>query len=84
MWNVYIVKCEDGSFYTGITTDIRRRFKEHKTGKGGHYTKSHKITKLLYTEKYTNQKDALRREFQIKGWRKDKKIKLIKFGKPNI
>ena len=40
MYFVYLIKCKDGTIYTGITTDVKRRFVEHKEGKGGHYTRS--------------------------------------------
>ncbi len=77
MWFVYILECEDGSFYTGITDHIQRRFSEHRNGKGGHYTSSHEPRKLLYSEKHNTKSGALKRERQIKGWRKEKKLKLI-------
>ena len=51
MYYVYLLQCGDGTIYTGITTDVLRRFKEHKNGKGGHYTSSKKAVKILCTEK---------------------------------
>ena len=51
MYFVYLIKCKDGTIYTGITTDVKRRFVEHKEGKGGHYTRSRGVAKLLYMEK---------------------------------
>jgi len=50
MYYVYLIQCKDGSFYTGITANIERRFKEHQNKSGGWYTKLHKAIKLLYTE----------------------------------
>jgi putative endonuclease len=82
MWYVYIVQCEDSSFYTGTTDDPERRFKEHSTKRGGRYTKLHRGVELLYTEAFPTKREALDRERQIKGWRREKKINLIKFGKP--
>jgi putative endonuclease len=84
MYYVYLIQCEDGSFYTGITANVERRFKEHQTKSGGWYTKLHKVIKLLYTEQYPTKHEALKREKQIKGWRREKKLNLIKFGKPVI
>jgi len=84
MWYVYIIECNDGKFYTGVTCNIDRRYLEHKYGKGGKFTKDRKIIKLLYSEQYLNQKDALKRERQIKGWRHEKKENLIKYGKPYL
>ena len=75
---VYLLKCKDNSIYTGITTDFKRRFNEHKNKKGGHYTSSHEVLKILYVEKYPTRSDALKREAEIKSWRREKKIKLSK------
>lgn len=82
MYYVYLIQCNDGSFYTGITSNLERRFKEHKTKSGGWHTKLHKPIKLLYSERYKIKREALSREKQIKGWRREKKMNLIKFGKP--
>lgn len=78
MYYVYIIKCEDDSLYTGITNDIKRRFSEHKSKIGGHYTASHKVEKVIYTEKFETKSAALKREIQIKGWRQEKKLNLIR------
>lgn len=77
MYHVYLIECEDGTLYAGVTTDIQRRFKEHRLGKGGAYTRSKKVKKVLYTEKYKNRSNALKREAEIKNWRRDKKLSLI-------
>ena len=77
MYYVYLIECEDGTIYTGITTDIQRRFKEHSLGKGGAYTRSKKVKKVLYTEEYKDRSSALKRETEIKGWRREKKLGLI-------
>jgi len=77
MYFVYLVECENGSVYTGITTDVGRRFEEHKSGKGGHYTKSKKVVRILYTEKFQTRGEALKREAQIKKWSRNKKLGLI-------
>ena len=78
MWYVYIIECKDGSLYTGITDNLERRFQEHKTGKGGKFTQAFKVNKLLYSESYGSKNAALKREFQIKGWTRKKKLVLIK------
>ncbi|KKQ74105.1 MAG: hypothetical protein US95_C0034G0007 [Candidatus Woesebacteria bacterium GW2011_GWB1_38_5] len=77
MWFVYILLCSDKSFYTGISNDPKRRFIEHKNGTGGAYTRSHKPVKIIYLEKLPNRSAALKREFQIKSWRKYKKIQML-------
>lgn len=69
--------------YTGITTDLKRRFEEHKNGKGGAYTGAHPPQKLVYSEKKKDRSSALKREAEIKSWSKSKKgalVKLKKFG----
>ena len=78
MYYVYILASQrNGTLYTGITTDIQRRFKEHSLGKGGAYTRSKKVKKVLYTEEYKDRSSALKRETEIKGWRREKKLGLI-------
>ena len=77
---VYILECANGNLYTGITTDVTRRFSEHKDGKGGAYTTSHGAKKILYTEKHKNRSAALKRELQIKSLSREKKFDLIKMG----
>ena len=77
MYFVYMAKCEDGSIYTGITTDLKRRLKEHQSGMGGNYTRARKVTKILYTEKFPNRSLASKREAEIKSWPRKKKLALI-------
>lgn len=78
MWFVYILQCEDGSFYTGISNSPEKRFLEHKSGKGGRYTRSHKVQKMIYLEKIQSHSQALKREYQIKSWKKIKKIRELR------
>jgi len=78
MYFVYIIKCKDGTMYTGITTDAKRRFLEHKKGRGGHYTSSRGVSKLLYTEKAKNRSFASKREAQIKRLSREEKLNFIK------
>lgn len=77
MWYVYILLCVDGSFYTGITTNLEQRFSDHKNGKGGKFTKTHKVKSLVYSEEVPDKSTALKRELEIKGWSKEKKIKIL-------
>lgn len=76
-WMVYILECEDGSLYTGITTDMNRRIQEHKSGKGGNYTRSHKPLRLVYTESCRDRSDASKREYEIKALSRKKKLEMI-------
>ena len=75
---VYLIKCKDGSLYTGITTDVQRRFREHKKGTGGHYTKAKGVVRVVYTEKHPDRSSASKREAEIKRWPRKKKMDLIK------
>ena len=77
MYFVYILECEDNTLYTGITTDVERRFKEHSEGKGGAYTRTKKVKKILYTEEYKDRSSALKREHEIKNWSRREKMALI-------
>ena len=81
-WFVYIIKCSDGSLYTGITTDLEKREKRHNQGKGSNYTRARRPVVLLYSEQSASRAVASRREFQIKGWCRKKKLNLIKYGHP--
>jgi len=75
---VYILKCADGSLYTGITTDLKRRFAEHKDKKGGGYTSAHGAKRIVYSEKHPTRSSALKREAEIKSWSRENKLKLIR------
>ena len=77
MYFVYILECSDKFLYTGITTDVRRRFEEHKNKTGAHYTKAGKVLRVVYTEKHKDRSAALKREAEIKSWTKKSKLKLI-------
>jgi putative endonuclease len=77
MWYVYILRCNDGSFYTGSTTDIHRRLKEHSSGKGGDYTRTHRPVELVHKETFQDRSSAQKREAQIKKWTRNKKLALI-------
>ena len=76
---VYILECSDKSLYVGCTNDLQKRVKQHNESKwGAHYTKIRRPVKLLYSEQFDNLKIARKRESEIKGWRREKKLALIK------
>lgn len=75
---VYILLCKDKTLYTGITTDVNRRFIEHKNGKGGSYTRSHGALKIVYQERKKNRSTASKRESQIKKLSRRQKQDLIR------
>jgi len=77
MYFVYILLCQGGSLYTGIAKDPEKRFREHKAGKGGAYTRSHKPLRIVYTERKRTKSAALKREAEIKRWPREKKLKFL-------
>jgi putative endonuclease len=77
MWYLYVLECRDKSLYTGITLNLQRRIDDHKNGNGGSYTRSRLPVSLVYFESYSTKSEALKRELQIKGWNRKKKLALI-------
>lgn len=77
MYFVYILLCQGGSLYTGIAKDPQKRFREHRSGRGGAYTRSHKPLYIVYTEPMDIKSAALKRENEIKRWPREKKIKTL-------
>lgn len=76
-WFVYILRCADGSLYTGITTDLMRRCDQHNNGTASRYTRSRLPAKLVYREDQANRSSALKREAAIKALSRLKKESLI-------
>ena len=76
-WYLYILRCRDGSLYTGITDDVQRRLAAHKAGKGAKYTRGRGPLELVYSETCGSHSDALKRELAIKALTKTEKLKLI-------
>lgn len=76
-WFLYIIQCSDESLYTGITTDVSRRLKEHNSKKGAFYTQNKTPVELVYQEAWLNRSAALKREHQIKRLRRNEKLALI-------
>jgi putative endonuclease len=77
-WTVYLARCNDGTLYTGITTDLERRLAEHNSGCGASYTRSRAPIVLVYWEPAHDQSGALRRERAIKRLTRSEKEKLVK------
>ena len=80
MWYVYILRCNDGSFYTGSSNNVNNRLRQHNKGKASKYTKSRRPVALLYIEQFTTKAEALRREIEIKDFSTVNKKRLIKHG----
>ncbi len=78
-WTDYIIENEKGHMYTGITTDLARRFSEHQNSKkGAKYFRGQTPVRILYTESYKNRSLATKREIEIKNLPRKNKLKLIK------
>ena len=77
MYFVYILECQGGKLYTGITTDVKRRLTEHQEGMGGHFTRAFKPLRVAYTEKHDNRSEALKREAAIKKFSRPQKVALF-------
>ncbi|MFA6273457.1 MAG: GIY-YIG nuclease family protein [Candidatus Paceibacterota bacterium] len=78
LYFTYILECADGSFYVGCTNDLERRLFQHNNSKwGAHYTKLRRPVVLKYSESFLTLKEARKREAEIKGWRREKKLALF-------
>ena len=73
----YMVRCKDGSLYTGWTNDLEKRLKAHNQGIGAKYTKTRRPVELVYYEEYESKIDAMKREYEIKQLPKKKKEELV-------
>jgi predicted GIY-YIG superfamily endonuclease len=80
LWFVYILRCSDGSLYTGITKDVNRRCAQHNAGTASRYTRSRRPTKLAYNETHRGQSSALKREASIKSMTRPEKLALIRLS----
>lgn len=74
---IYILKCGDGTLYTGWTNNLEKRVQAHNTGKGAKYTKARLPVELVYFEEFEEKVDAQRREYRIKKLSRKEKLKLI-------
>lgn len=80
-WYLYILRCADGSLYTGITTDVERRLEEHRSGKGAKYTRGRGPLELVYREVCGSHSDALKREYAVKQLVRKDKLEMIALRK---
>ena len=74
---VYVLRCADGSLYTGYTTDVERRVAEHDAGEGAKYTKGRTPVDLVHVESYESRSAAMAREYEIKQLRREEKERLV-------
>ena len=83
-WKLYILRCGDGTLYTGIALDVEHRFAMHQSGKGAKYTRGRGPLELVYMEECGSHSDALQREIAVKRLSRTEKMKLIEYNKPGI
>ena len=77
---VYVLECSDGTLYTGYTNNLKHRLYVHNSGKGAKYTKIRRPVELVYQETYTTKSEALKREYEIKTYTRQQKLKMIQEG----
>lgn len=77
VWHIYLIECVDGSYYTGVTTDVERRFAQHVSGDGARYTRSHKPLRLLAFRAIGSRSDALKTELAVKRLPKEAKVAAV-------
>ncbi|MDN5829445.1 MAG: GIY-YIG nuclease family protein [Staphylococcus equorum] len=80
MRSIIIVKCKDGSLYTGYAKDIEKRVEKHNKGQGAKYTKIRRPVELVYQEMFDTKSEALKREYEIKTYSRQQKLVLISEG----
>ena len=80
VWYLYILRCGDGSLYTGITTDVEKRLEAHSSGTGAKYTRGRGPLTLVYRETCGSHSAALKRELQVKSMTRQQKQELIRLG----
>ena len=73
-WHVYLLRCRDGSLYAGVATDVERRFRQHASGTGAKYTRSHPPECVLASRRYPDRGSALRAEHALKRQPKARKL----------
>lgn len=76
-WYLYILRCKDGTYYTGITTDVQKRLETHRSGKGAKYTRGRTPLELVYSETCVDHSHALKREREVKKLKRGEKEVLI-------
>ena len=78
-WKVYMLRCGDGSLYTGIAVDVQARLTAHRSGKGAKYTRGRGPLELVYEEACFDKGAALKRELAIKALSREEKLKMLKY-----
>ena len=79
-WFLYLIRCKSGQLYTGISTNVERRFAEHQSGRGAKYLRGKAPLELVFQQKIGSRSEALKTEASIKKWPKENKEKMIAAG----
>jgi putative endonuclease len=79
---VYILASRSRVLYVGVTRDLSHRLVQHRRGHANAFTRKYRVDRLVYAERYRYVEDAIRREKQIKGWRRERKVELIEAANP--
>lgn len=79
-WYLYLLQCQDGSYYAGISTDVQARFQAHLSGKGARYTRAHPPLRVLATRPYPDRASASRAEWQLKQLPRQHKLAWLERG----
>ena len=83
-WIYILVSGSGNAIYIGVTNNIERRIWEHRNGQGSEFAKKYRATRLVYSEEYDNPNDAIAREKQLKGWRRERKTELVRTINPGF
>ena len=78
IWKLYILRCGDGSLYTGIALDVQARLTQHREGSGAKYTRGRGPLELVYCEECESHSQALKREYEVKSLTRSQKLELIR------
>jgi putative endonuclease len=83
-WVYILVSASGNAMYIGVTNNLEKRLHEHRTGKGSEFAKKYRASKLVYAEEYETPADAIAREKQLKGWRRERKNELVRTINPQF
>ncbi len=83
-WIYILVSGSGNAMYIGVTSYLERRIWEHRNGQGSEFAKRYRATRLVYSEEYDNPNDAIAREKQLKGWRRERKNELVRTINPEF
>jgi putative endonuclease len=76
-WFCYMLRCRDAALYVGVATDLAERVKRHNCGVGAAFTAKRRPVELIWWQSFSDQKSARKRESELKGWRREKKLELL-------